>query len=177
LLETVVSNAERRALINGETTATPRVSDLYAAIPAITGKLELEYEGEQIGAERIARELIRKACGEVFGERYGGIDLRQVLDYFHHNKSLLLSEMMPDENALAELKKVKGLLEAARSGLLEDEQPGTLIGACELLLEGLHAQKKLSRNEERGNAKYSQAPNEKQNKRRDFDDWSGGRLN
>ena len=177
LLETVVSNAERRALLNAESTATPRVSDLYAALPAITGKLELEYEGEQIGAERIARELIRKACGEVFSERYGGIDLRQVLDHFHHNKNLVLSEMMADEAALAELKKVKGLLDAARSGLLEDEQPGTLIGACELLLEGLHAQKKLARNEERGGAKYSQAAPERPAKRRDFDDWSGGRLN
>jgi magnesium chelatase subunit I len=177
LLESVVSNAERRALLNNEAIATPRVSDVYASIPAITGKLELEYEGEQVGAERIARDLIRKACGEVYGERYSGIDLRQVLDYFSQGKSLLLSEMMDDETALRELKKVKGLLDAARSGLLEDEEPGTLIGACELLLEGLHAQKKLARSEERGSAKYSQAAPERPSKRRDFDDWSGGRLN
>jgi magnesium chelatase subunit I len=157
--------------------ATPRISDVYSSVAAITGKLELEYEGEQVGAERIARDLIRKACGEVFGERYSGIDLRQVLDHFNHGKSLLLSEMMDDETALRELKKVKGLLDAARSGLLEDEEPGTLIGACELLLEGLHAQKKLARSEERGSAKYSQAAPERQSKRRDFDDWSGGRLN
>jgi magnesium chelatase subunit I len=177
VLEIVVSNAERRALLNNEAVATPRVGDLYAAIPAITGKLELEYEGEQLGAERIARELIRKACGEVFTERYGGIDLRQVLDHFNHNRNLVLSEMMADEAALNELKKVKGLLEAAQSGLLEDEQPGTLIGACELLLEGLYAGKKLARSEERGGAKYSQAAPERPPKRRDFDDWSGGRFN
>ncbi len=177
LLESVVSNAERRALLNNEMIATPRISDVYSSVAAITGKLELEYEGEQVGAERIARDLIRKACGEVFGERYSGIDLRQVLDHFNHGKSLLLSEMMDDETALRELKKVKGLLDAARSGLLEDEEPGTLIGACELLLEGLHAQKKLARSEERGSAKYSQAAPERQSKRRDFDDWSGGRLN
>ncbi len=177
LLETTISNAERRALANDEKLATPRVSDVYAALAAITGKLELEYEGEQLGAERIARELIRKACGEVFGERYGGIDVRQVLDHFNHNRNLVLNEMMADETALAELKKVKGLLDAARSTMLEDEQPGTLIGACELLLEGLHAQKKLARNEERGGAKYTQAPQDRPNKRRDFDDWGGGRLN
>ena len=177
LLETVISNAERRALANDEKLATPRVSDIYAALAAITGKLELEYEGEQLGAERIARELIRKACGEVFSERYGGIDVRQVLDHFNHNRNLVLNEMMADETALAELKKVKGLLDAARSTMLEDELPGTLIGACELLLEGLYAQKKLARNEERGGAKYTQAPQERPNKRRDFDDWGGGRLN
>ena len=84
---------------------------------------------------------------------------------------------MADATALAELKKVKGLLDAARSTMLEDEQPGTLIGACELLLEGLYAQRKLSRNEERGGAKYSQAAPERPSKRRDFDDWGGGRLN
>jgi magnesium chelatase subunit I len=177
LLECVISNAERRALANEEPTATPRICDVYAAIPAITGKLELEYEGEQIGAERIARELIRKACGEVFSERYGGIDLRQVLDHFNHGKLLLVSELAGDAEALAQFKKVKGLLDAVRSGLLEDEADGTLICGCELVLEGLHAQKKLARSEERGTASYSQAAPERQSRRRDFDDWSGGRLN
>ena len=74
VMESVASNAERRALFNRETVVIPRVSDIYAAIPAITGKIELEYEGEQVGAERVARDLIRKACGEVFGSRFAGID-------------------------------------------------------------------------------------------------------
>jgi magnesium chelatase subunit I len=60
LLESVVSNAERRALVNSESIVTPRISDIYSALPAITGKLELEYEGEQLGSDRVARELIRK---------------------------------------------------------------------------------------------------------------------
>ena len=83
VMESVVSNAERRALLNHQSVATPRVSDVYAAIPAITGKIELEYEGEQIGAERVARDLIRKACGEVFGSIFAGIDFRQTLDHFN----------------------------------------------------------------------------------------------
>src|SRR5262250_2019897 len=82
VMESVASNAERRALLNRETVVTPRVSDIYAAIPAITGKIELEYEGEQIGAERVARDLIRRACGEIFGSRFPGIDFRQTLDHF-----------------------------------------------------------------------------------------------
>ena len=52
-LELVVSNAERRALANGETLVVPRVTDLYAALPSITGKFELEYEGELRGAEQV----------------------------------------------------------------------------------------------------------------------------
>ncbi len=50
-MENVISNAERRALVNGEKMVVPRISDIYAALPAITGKLELEYEGEMKGAD------------------------------------------------------------------------------------------------------------------------------
>lgn len=180
LLESVVSNAERRALLNNENTTAPRISDIYASLPAITGKLELEYEGEQIGAERIARELIRKACQEVFTERYSGIDLRQVLDHFNHSKvGLVVHELASTATLRGQFQKVKGLLDAVRSGLLEDESDGMLICAAELVLEGLHAQKKLARSEERGSASYTQAAPERPSKRRDrdFEDWGGGRLN
>ena len=60
LLENVVSNAERRALLRASA-AVPRITDLYAALPAITGKFELEYEGELSGADNVAREMIRSA--------------------------------------------------------------------------------------------------------------------
>ena len=68
-IELVVSNAERRALVNGEKLAVPRVSDIYAALPGITGKLELEYEGEMRGADTVVRELIRTAVGKIY-DRY-----------------------------------------------------------------------------------------------------------
>lgn len=55
VLENVISNAERRAVQTGEARITPRIADLYAALPAITGKLELEYEGELMGGAAIAR--------------------------------------------------------------------------------------------------------------------------
>ena len=73
VLENVISNAERRALKTGETVAVPRVMDIYAALPSITGKLELEYEGELKGGDAIARELIRPAVGKVYDKyfRYG----------------------------------------------------------------------------------------------------------
>src|SRR6202040_1052147 len=66
VLENVVSNAERRALKAGEAVAVPRVLDIYAALPSITGKLELEYEGELKGGDNVARELIRAAVGKVY---------------------------------------------------------------------------------------------------------------
>src|SRR5579884_3516433 len=66
VLENVVSNAERRALKNGERMIVPRIGDIYAALPSITGKLELEYEGEMRGADTVARELIRMAVAKAY---------------------------------------------------------------------------------------------------------------
>ena len=59
VMENVVSNAERRALVENEPVAVPRVTDIYAALPSMTGKFELEYEGELKGADAVARELVR----------------------------------------------------------------------------------------------------------------------
>src|SRR6184192_3141508 len=72
VLENVVSNAERRAIQTGERDIVPRIADVYAAQPAITGKIELEYEGELVGGHAIARELIRRAADATFSERAGG---------------------------------------------------------------------------------------------------------
>ncbi|MDX2031894.1 MAG: magnesium chelatase [Blastocatellia bacterium] len=177
LMETTLSNAERRSLQNGEPLVTPRISDIYAAVPAITGKIELEYEGEQVGGDRIARELIRKACGEVFGERYAGVDVRQVMDHFNHGNAVTTSDMISDREVQEEFGNVKGLIDAARSGAKVDTKGSALICACELVLEGLHANKKLARKEEHGDATYSRNEPERPNRKQNFDDWSGGRMN
>jgi magnesium chelatase subunit I len=177
VMEGVVSNAERRALFNHETVVTPRVSDIYAAIPAITGKIELEYEGEQIGAERIARELIRRACGEVFGLRFAGIDFRQTLDHFNNGNTLTISDMTSDKEAIREFQAVSGLIESVRNGKVEKDAEGAVISACELALEGLYAMKKLSRTEEHGDISYGRATPERPTRKQNFDDWTGGRLN
>src|SRR4051812_28205186 len=65
-LENAISNAERRALLKKEPVVVPRVSDIYAALPSLTGKFELEYEGELMGADNVARELIRASVGDSF---------------------------------------------------------------------------------------------------------------
>ncbi len=155
----------------------PRVSDIYAAIPAITGKIELEYEGEQIGAERVARDLIRKACGEIFGLRFAGIDFRQTLDHFNHGNTLTISDMTSDKEALREFQGVSGLIEAVRNGKVEKDAEGAIVSACELALEGLCAMKKLARTEEHGDISYGRVTPERPSRKQDFDDWTGGRLN
>src|SRR5204863_7640481 len=69
-LENVISNAERRAILCGETDVVPRLADVYSAIPAITGKVELEYEGEMKGADTVARDLIRQSVQLVFRQYF-----------------------------------------------------------------------------------------------------------
>src|SRR6185312_2368006 len=94
-MENLVSNAERRALLTKENEAVPRILDLYAALPSITGKLELEYEGELKGGETVAREIIRSAVGKVFSSYLDGVNLRQVVQWFELGGTLRLDERMP----------------------------------------------------------------------------------
>lgn len=64
--ENLLSTAERRALVNGDEKTTVRLSDFMGIIPAITGKVELVYEGEQEGANEVAKQLISDAVKTEF---------------------------------------------------------------------------------------------------------------
>ena len=81
-IENVISNAERRALTHQEKLIVPRIGDIYAALPAITGKLELEYEGEMKGADHVSREMIRTAIAKTFDTHLHGVNLNQVVQWF-----------------------------------------------------------------------------------------------
>src|SRR6266576_5795738 len=117
-LELVVSNAERRALAAGEKLVVPRVTDVYAALPSITGKFELEYEGELRGAEQIARDLIRSAVGTVFTGMFDGVDTRTVVEWFDLGGSLPLSDSSPADDVITQTRAVQGLRElTAHAGL------------------------------------------------------------
>jgi magnesium chelatase subunit I len=150
-LENVISNAERRALLAKEPKIVPRIADIYAAIASLTGKFELEYEGEMRGAEQVAGELIRNALGRVFESRFRDANLQQVVQWFELGGTLKLSDTAPSAELLDPLRKIQGLLEnTARLGLRPKDEPGALVSACEFILEGLYAQRKISRGEERG---------------------------
>jgi magnesium chelatase subunit I len=148
-LENVLSNAERRALLAGEGAVVPRVTDVFAALPSITGKFELEYEGELRGAANVAADLIRAAVSNVFMGYFDTAELRQVIDWFEMGGTLQVSDTTPAEQLLGETADIQGLHEAARRRFAEaGESPEALASAVDFVLEGLHAQKKISRNEE-----------------------------
>ena len=147
VIETVVSSAERRAIRQKEDAVIPRIGDIYASLPAITGKLELEYEGELHGAARIGRELVSAAAGATFDARAGGADLDSVVDYFEGGGVMQVSEDAAATACVQGFGQVPGLLEATEMvGLAPAEsEDGLKAAACELVLEGLVANRRISR--------------------------------
>ncbi len=150
-LENVVSNAERRALRNGESLAVPRVVDIYAALPAITGKIELEYEGELKGGDVVGRELIRIAVGKTFDRYFEGLNMQSVVQWFDLGGSLKLGADVDSSDMVGQLNAIQGLMEKTGAlGLTANEPDEIRASAGEFILEGLHAHRRISRSEERG---------------------------
>ena len=151
LLENVISNAERRALALDEPTVVPRVSDVYQSLPAITGKLELEYEGELKGAEVVARDLIKRAVGQTFQKHAAREDFSSVVKWFDQGGYLRLPETASSEETLEALEKIPGLLARTQMVNLDPKAPAPArVAAAEFLLEGLAGLKRISRSAERG---------------------------
>jgi magnesium chelatase subunit I len=150
-MENVVSNAERRALAAGEQVAVARVNDIYAALPSITGKFEMEYEGELKGAEAVARDLIRASVATVADGYLSHLDTRQIIEWFDLGGSLQLSDTMSAADVLRHARQVQGLVELARSaGVPSNASEPILASGIDFLLEGLYATKKIGRSDERG---------------------------
>jgi magnesium chelatase subunit I len=151
VLENIVSNAERRALKSREDQAVPRILDLYSALPSITGKLELEYEGELKGGDAVARELIRLAVGKVFNQYFEGVSLAQIVQWFDLGGTVKLDETVDSAAMVRQLGGIQGLLEKTKPlGVGSNESDAVRASAAEFILEGLHAHRRISRNEERG---------------------------
>ena len=149
-LELVVSNAERRALIHGESLVVPRVGDIFAALPGITGKIELEYEGEMRGADIVIRELIRTAVAQVFDTYFAATNTQQIEQWFNLGGAVELNDKQPSATVLAELKEIQGLFEKLSPLQINSKsQPEVAVSAAEFLLEGMTAHKRISRSEER----------------------------
>ena len=169
-MENVISNAERRALLNQESLVVPRVADIYAAMPSITGKFELEYEGELRGAERVASEIIRSAVARVYDESTSKGAGRRIVQWFEMGGTLKLALDAPAAAVVEQLTGIQGLFEAAEALLPEGRrEPEVLASAGELVLDGLYAHRRLTRSEELGYAADKQRPKKTKRRPQDFE--------
>ena len=161
-LENVLSSAEQRAVRSRDSAVVTRVSDVYAAIPSMTGKFELEYEGEMRGAENIARELIRAAVGKTFTKYFPNANFQAVVQWFEIGGELKVPAHASSAEVLAQLKTIQGLFEHLTAlGVHSKDDAALQTSAAEFILEGLWAHKRISRSEERGffaEARKSQEP-------------------
>src|SRR5437764_789541 len=148
VMENILSNAERRALAAKEAVAVPRVLDIYSALPSITGKIELEYEGELKGGDAVARELIRMAVGKVYNKYYEGVNVSHIVQWFDLGGALKLDETLDSASMLKQLSAIQGLLEKVRArGSGANDPDPVKVSAAEFILEGLYAHRRISRSE------------------------------
>ncbi len=154
-LELLASNLERRALATGDRPATPRLCDLPMLLPAITGKVEMVYEGEQQGMEVVARKLIGAAIRKAFDARFpelpkelGSEDDKSpyaaIVRWFAAGNSVTLSDEQTFAQYQAELDRVPTLAAFAEP---HGDTPQERALAAELVLDGLHQHLKLARND------------------------------
>ncbi|MEZ6013482.1 MAG: magnesium chelatase [Planctomycetota bacterium] len=157
LMENVLSNAERRAHLVGASQATARPSDLFAALPAISGKVELVYDGEKEGLGAVSRMLVGKALADAFERHFpGAYDdegeaktsvYESVLSWFRAGHDLALDDQADDGAHLAKLAQVTGLAALVKKHT-EPSDDAELAALMELVLEGLHQGSLLSRDDE-----------------------------
>ncbi len=149
-MELVISNAERRALLHDETLVVPRVGDIYTALPGISGKIELEYEGEMRGADTVIREIIRASVANIFDKYFADTNTQQIEQWFNLGGTVQLNDAQSSAGSVEELKQIQGLFEKLTPLEINGKsQPEITVSAAEFLLEGMYAHKRLSRAEER----------------------------
>ena len=167
-MENLISNAERRAIVTKDKKIVPRISDLPHVLPGMTGKVELVFEGEQEGPQKVGKALIGKAVREVFKKYYPDplqrkptrsrqseshsqsedSEYGKITSWFESGNKIEISDEMPLAAYLGELDKVKGLREVTRKHMhVSDDDQYALASAMEFTLDGLHQFSKIAKDE------------------------------
>lgn len=153
--ENLVSTAERRAIINQESKTNARISDFSGVVPAITGKVELVYEGEQEGSHIVAQNLINKAIRTLFADYFPVPDKLKkkaeenpyevITNWFSSGNALDLLNDLTDKEYETALNSVAGLKELVKKHVPDVKGSEQLL-MMEFALHGLAEYSKLSKN-------------------------------
>ncbi len=153
-LESLLSNAEKRAVRLGEKEIVPRVSDLHALSASTAGKIELEYMGEEKREEDIIERLTNRAVLKVF-DQYVKLDtLKSAIAYFANGWGVKVSDSMSSKEYLEDISNIPGLGETVRALGVKENHPAQVASAAEFILEGLHLHQKLNKEREGGRYTY-----------------------
>ncbi len=161
-LENVVSNAERRAIINKERWIVPRPSDLAFAVPSARGKLELTMTEEEGHEDKLIGRIIDEAAKNIFAAHFDLRELRPVVDYFENGQSVELGDGLAVTAVLERIGKIPGLRKRAEelsalwiAGSSDAElRAAAAASAAEFMLEGLHVHNKINKQAKAGGTSY-----------------------
>jgi magnesium chelatase subunit I len=142
--------SQRLPISTMESLVVPRVDDIFAALPGITGKIELEYEGEMKGADIVIRELIRQSVANIYDSYFADTNTQQIEQWFNLGGAVELNDKQPAQSVFTEMKSIQGLFEKLSPLKVNSRTPVEVaVSAAEFLLEGMTAHKKISRSEAR----------------------------
>ncbi|MGH2613800.1 MAG: sigma 54-interacting transcriptional regulator [Thermomicrobiales bacterium] len=143
--ENIVSNATRRAIRLGERQTAPRISDLAGVVASTTGKIEIEGLGE-IQEDQIVDKLIQGAVTSVFNRYFSVRDFDRLVLAFDNGLTVDASEMMPAHDYVHQLSHLDGVGDAVAQ-LDVGGNPAAVASAVEFILEGLHLNRRLNKDE------------------------------
>lgn len=164
-MENLISNAERRAIVLNEKQIVPRICDLPHALPGVTGKVELVFEGEQEGALKVGKALIGKATREIFRKYFPDplqrprrtaqgqegkekSEYSPIITWFESGNALQVGDDMPFAAYFAELNRVPALYDLTqRYFKLDAKDEYGIASAMEFVLDGLHQNSKIAKDE------------------------------
>lgn len=179
-MEQLISSAERRALINGETSTTARITDLFHIVPALTGKMELVYEGEQEGAVNVARHVIGRAIKKIYNRHFpdpqeqkkqnGDNVYREILDWFAAGNEVDLTDNISRKEYEKRLKSVKGLENVVAKHIKPENNDERMV-FMDLVLEALHQNSMLGKEDLDDHRSYSDMLGSMLGSMGDFDDY------
>ncbi len=153
-LETVVSNAERRALLTGEKRVVPRICDLNFLIASCRGKIEMTLAEEEGAEDKLVKSLLGEAVKAVFGRVDSPDRYEPLIESFKSNLTFPAGDELSAGEVVANMKAVKGLAPAAAALAqkldLDPADPAMLASAGEFLLEGLYVNDRLSKYNAKG---------------------------
>ena len=150
--ENMLSNALRRAIRLHEKQVAPRISDLIALVQSTGGKIELETVGDR-DEEKVIEKLLQKAVLNVFNRHFALHEFDELLAGFDNGLKIEVGDTLPSLEYVRQAAEVAGFTPAIKK-LGGQGNPAQIASAIELVLEGLHLNRKLNKDRSAGRMRY-----------------------